>query len=148
VKSRVSCWGRYNESSNVTARATFINIDATEHAVFEYLYRDAANFKAWGQLLIEGVWTDQCQRKLDILIGDGRFVAEQVGIPALYSELYQYSGGHRTVNDHAFHEFDCFRQATDEEMLSLKPWGTVEQLLMAFEINAGRWDVRLSPHAA
>jgi hypothetical protein len=129
-------------------RAILMDIDATECAVFEYLYRDAANFKAWGQLLLKGAWTEQCQRRLDSLLGDGLFVAEQVGIPALYAELYQHSGGHRTADDHAFHEFDCVRQATDGEARLLQPWGTVEQLLTAFEKVAGRWDVRLSPNAA
>ena len=26
-----------------------------KHCVFEYLYRDAGNYKAWGELLLEGV---------------------------------------------------------------------------------------------
>jgi hypothetical protein len=122
-----------------------MNSDAGEFAVFGYLYRDASNFKAWGQLLLQGAWSEECQRELDASAGDGLFVAEQVGIPALYAQLHRYFGGHRTADDQAFHEIDCVRQATVEDVRTLQLWGTAAQLLQAFKQVGGEWDVRISP---
>ena len=32
-------------------------------SVFEYCYRDAANFKSWGQLLLEGIASELLENK-------------------------------------------------------------------------------------
>ncbi len=73
------------------------------------------------------------------------FVAEQVGVPPLYEELYSYSNG-PTVDDHAYHEFHGLRVATDSEVNSLPIWGTVLELIKRFKRERGAWDCRLTPH--
>ena len=114
--------------------------------VFEYLYRDASNYKAWGALLLTGDWTEEDTLCLvRCLDSKELFVAEQVGIPVLHAELYQYSGG-MTVDDHAFHEFSSIRPATADDMKSMAPWGSAKKLLDAFGAVKGHWDVTLSPH--
>lgn len=74
--------------------------------VFEYLYRDADNHKAFGKVAFEGavhpeLW-DSALRYLDC---GTNFIAEQVGLPSLYDQLYQWSGGAPTDADHCWHEF-------------------------------------------
>lgn len=116
--------------------------------VFEYLYRDAANYKVWGSLLLTGTITSQTQDDLkQSLDGEEFFVAEQVGIPALYDGLYGYTNG-PTADDHAFHEFSALRPATPEEIKTLTPWGSVTKLKEAFVAAKHKWDVRFSPHCA
>ena len=35
-----------------------------KHCVFEYIYRDAGNYKAWGELLLEGELDDEKTARL------------------------------------------------------------------------------------
>ena len=58
------------------------------YTVFDYLYRDASNYKAWGSLLLEGAATVfDTARVSEVLHDCDFFIAEQVGIPALYDDL-------------------------------------------------------------
>lgn len=115
--------------------------------IFEYLYRDSDNFKAFGQLLLSGEITEKHILELKSYLDcEEYFVAEQVNIPTLYSELWKYSNG-QTLSDHAFHEFSLLRAATIFEIASLKPWGAMSGLLEAFRIaNRQSWDCSLSLH--
>lgn len=75
-----------------------------EHCVFEYQYRDASNYKAWGEMLLSGVPSQNDIATLRArLESDVHFVAEQVGIPALYQQLWDFGGPN--CDDHALHEF-------------------------------------------
>jgi hypothetical protein len=56
-----------------------MNTPISDYSVFEYLYRDASNFKAWGQLLLKGLWTEECQRELEACIGDGFLSPSKLG---------------------------------------------------------------------
>jgi hypothetical protein len=99
------------------------------YSVFEYLYRDAANYKAWGQLLLSGQFTnDQIAQMLSRFDSGEFFIAEQIGIPTLHQELWQYSNG-PTSDDHAWHSFHAIRPATVEDIASNRLWGSVEKLL-------------------
>ena len=113
--------------------------------VFEYVYRDAGNFKTAGRLLLsgqdahaEGVirrcleWADQ-------------FVAEQIGVPALCEAHWESVGEDPSDLDHAFHEFLGLRPAT-REALTLSEWGSVELMVRRMQTAAGKWDVALSPN--
>lgn len=116
-----------------------------KYCVFAYRYRDAANFKVSGEVLLHG----SCSRAMTNLIRKRcdtgqHFVAEQVGIPTLYAALYQFSGG-PTADDLAFHEFECLRPATPHDLAVMRPWGALDALVARF--YAGEpWDCRLSPH--
>jgi hypothetical protein len=109
------------------------------YSVFEYLYRDASNYKSWGSVLLKGVATPlEIQGLIRSLEDASYFVAEQVRVPALCETLYALSGG-QTEDDHAFHEYVALRAATQKEVAALPVWGSVEDLLRAFRAVQGAW---------
>jgi len=116
-----------------------------EFCVFEYLYRDASNYKAWGTILLSGIPSQNNIAALRAsLESDEYFVAEQVGIPAVYKELWDLSGGPNS-DDHALHEFVALRAATKDERKSLPLLGDLSSLLKAFQAVTA-WDYSLSPN--
>ena len=113
--------------------------------VFEYMYRDGSNYKAWGSLLLSGEPTHEDTNALKECLESGEyFVAEQVGIPPVYKELWELSGG-PTDDDHALHEFVAIRTATDEERKSMPIFGELSHLLKTFQA-VSKWDYSLSPN--
>lgn len=116
-----------------------------ECCVFEYLYRDASNYKASGAILLSGVPSQSDISALRARLDSGEyFVAEQVGIPAVYKELWDLSGG-PTSDDHALHEFVALRVATDDEKKSLQLFGDLSSLLNTFQAVTA-WDYSRSPN--
>ena len=76
--------------------------------VFDYLYRDASNYKAFGSVWLTGTLTEAERTELvECLDGSEFFVAEQVGVPPLYRVLFEDGGG-PTEDDHAWHMFEGF----------------------------------------
>lgn len=74
--------------------------------VFEYLYRDADNHKAFGRVGFEGLATEaQWEAVLQIFDERTYFIAEQIGLPALSDQLFRWSGNAPTDADHCWHEF-------------------------------------------
>ena len=58
-------------------------------SVFEYLYRDAGNYKIWGSLLLEGASDADTVIKLCAKFDCGEFFnTEQLGIPSLREKLW------------------------------------------------------------
>ncbi len=129
-----------------TKKQAVIPSDALkECCVFEYLYRDASNYKAWGRLLLSGIPSQsEIETLRACLESNVYFVAEQVGIPAVYKELWDLSGG-RTSDDHALHEFVALRIASVKEGKSLPLFGALSSLLMMFQA-VSKWDYSLSPN--
>lgn len=116
-----------------------------KHCIFEYLYRDAGNYKVWGKLLLEGELNDEKTARLTSRLEDGElFIAEQIGIPTLYEELWRECQCEPSDElDHAWHEFSEIREATHEDLELLKPWGSLSALLERFE-KVDSWDLALS----
>ena len=121
----------------------------SDYCVMEYLYRDANNFKAFGEILISGKFSDTDVDELKSLLDSGEFfVAEQVNIPTLYSQLWKYSNG-PTIADQAFHEFSSIRLATENDIASLDCWGETSVLLNTFRMASQQtWDCSQSVHCA
>ncbi|MGB4912009.1 MAG: hypothetical protein WBO95_07730 [Candidatus Dechloromonas phosphoritropha] len=116
----------------------------TKFSIFDYLYRDASNYKSWGSLLLEGRATEVELEALRTGLNCGEFfIAEQVGIPPLYAELWQLSDG-PTEDDHVWHTFHELRPANAEEITGA-PWGKVTELIARF-ITVRSWDEQLSPN--
>ena len=113
--------------------------------VFEYLYRDAGNFKTWGKLLLSGEASEAEDRVRRCLEWGDQFVAEQIGVPSLCNEHWEAVGEGPSDLDHAFHEFAALRPAAKDEG-ALPVWGTVSELIDRIEKAARRWDVTLSPN--
>jgi len=98
-------------------------------SIFEYLYRDAGNWKAWGQLLLEGVPTASDISSLTASFESGEFfIAEQLGIPPLFQQFWTQYGG-PTQDDHPWHEFAGVRPATEAEISHCSYWGTMQSLV-------------------
>ncbi len=117
-----------------------------DYYVMEYMYRDANNFKAFGEILLSGIISDVDITEIKSLLDSGEFfVAEQAEIPVLYSQLWKYSNG-PTVADHAFHEFSGFRPATTNEISTMKLWGNVSTLIEKFRCIGAHWDCTQSVH--
>ena len=111
---------------------------------FDYMYRDAGNFKAFSTIVLEGCLSAADQELVRTRLDAGEyFVAEQVGVPVLYDELYQWSDG-PTVSDHCWHSFIGFRA------LSTAPEQGVPVVDAATFVSRFRsameWDGSLSPH--
>ncbi|MFA5591125.1 MAG: hypothetical protein WDA70_10535 [Lysobacteraceae bacterium] len=113
--------------------------------IFEYRYRDSGNFKTYGRLLLEGQDKEAEATIRGYLEWDDQFVAEQVGIPALYKEHWISVEDGPSDLDHAFHEFVCLRAPGPEEK-DLPTWGTLVEMIRRMRSAAQRWDVRLSPN--
>lgn len=119
--------------------------NSKEYCVFEYLYRDASNYKVWGKILVSGVLSQDDMAEMRAQLESGEyFVAEQVGIPALYKELWDLSGG-PTDDDHALHEFVALRAASENEIKLLPLFGELARLLQAFQCVT-KWNYSLSPN--
>ena len=120
-------------------------MSATSFCVFEYLYRDAGNFKAWGALLLKGTLTEaQVGEMCSKFEGGEFFIAEQIGVPPLYQELWTYSDG-PAEDDHVWHTFFALRPAEENDLVEGAPWGTVNALFTSVS-GIARWNERLSPH--
>lgn len=117
------------------------------YTVFEYLYRDASNFKAYGSILLRGDFSrDQHNELIQSLEGGDFFIAEQVRMPPLYDLLFQFDGG-PTGQDHAWHSFDRLRRETAVPQ-GITAWGDVAELVDSFTRAANDWNPRLSPNFA
>jgi hypothetical protein len=72
---------------------------------FHYLYRDASNYKKWGEVVFsnhEGLSGDAAARALrNGFSRDALFSARQVRLP----EVFSFAEYHVTPDDHCFHEF-------------------------------------------
>lgn len=125
-------------------QTSLLNDSPKEYSVFEYLYRDASNYKAWGAIILSGA---PSQNDIEIfrasLESGVYFVAEQVDIPALYQELWEFGGPN--CDDHALHEFVALRAASEDERKSLRLFGDLSSLLKTFQAVT-TWDYSLSPN--
>ena len=118
----------------------------SNYIVMEYLYRDANNFKSFGEVMLGGHLNNNDISRIETLLDSGEFfVAEQLNIPSLYSELWSYSKG-KIKADHAFHELVGFRTATEDEISLMNSWGAVDDLLIKLKVINQNWDCALSVH--
>ncbi len=78
----------------------------------DYLYRDAANFKAHATVRLSGTLTPAEIAEVFARCDSGTyFVPEQLRLPALQPALHAFSQG-ATAADHALHELVAIRPAT------------------------------------
>jgi len=119
-----------------------------DYCIFEYLYRDAGNWKTFGSLLLSGNAAEIASANIRGTLDYGNtFVAEQVGIPSLCTQHFEDCGSDGPSElDHAYHEFFALRSATQEEVNALAVFGSIGRLVENFKQVGGRWNVRLSPN--
>lgn len=112
--------------------------------IFEYLYRDAGNFKVFGCVALGGAIDAADREMIRAKLDAGEyFIAEQVGVAPLYEELYQFSHG-ATASDHSWHEFVCLREC-DALETGDAIGGTAKDFVRRFA-SVNEWDLSLSPH--
>ncbi|NMG42631.1 hypothetical protein GPA22_02640 [Aromatoleum toluvorans] len=123
-------------------------MDASDFSVFEYLYRDSGNYKAWGELLLRGNLTDREIEQMREKFSAGEyFIAEQLGVPSVAEQLWGTDGS-PNESDHTWHEFSAVRNATDQDVNTMPVWGGAKLLLERI-VSVKRWDETLScnwPH--
>jgi hypothetical protein len=82
----------------------------TDNIKFIYLYRDAGNYKTWGEVIFSGsnvLSIHGLERDIRVgLLEDGLFIASQVRIPELFPTVL-------SLDDHCYHEFHAI-EATPE----------------------------------
>jgi hypothetical protein len=84
---------------------------------FNYLYRDGANYKSWGDVVFtnpDQLSVNEVEKRLvSVFLPDKLFVASQISIP----EKFLFLERKFTKNDHCYHEFDsvelCQENSTD-----------------------------------
>lgn len=73
---------------------------------FNYLYRDGANYKSWGEVIFtnpEELLVNEVEALLlGAFLPDKLFIASQISI----LEKFLYLNGEFTKDDHCYHEFD------------------------------------------
>jgi len=121
-------------------------INSKSCCAFEYLYRDAANYKAYGRIWLKGNISKLQKYAIVGKLQDGDFfIAEQLEIPALYDELYSLSSG-PTNDDHVWHTFvDIQNYEANPLTEKITYWGKAIDLCNAFNEVVG-WDISKSPH--
>ena len=111
---------------------------------FDYMYRDAGNFKAFGTVILEGALSPADREMLRDRLEEGEyFIAEQIGVPSLYEQLYRWSDG-ATSSDHCWHEFVGFRDL-ESRPGEHPPIAEARAFITQFA-SVGEWDASLSPH--
>lgn len=115
--------------------------------VFDYLYRDAYNHKAFGKVAFGGsASSDAWERAFQKLDDGSLFIAEQIGLPALCGQLFRWSGGRPTDADHCWHEFVSVSVIEEGDLppavLRLGEAKAFVELLSCIE----EWDIWLSPN--
>lgn len=110
------------------------------HTIFEYSYRDAGGYCVYGLALLSGAFS-AADKGLIFEKLDSRqfFIPERVGLPPLQKDLYEYSGGYPTEDDHPWHEFLDLRDATSDEIGSLPTIGDFKELISKFS-DVADWE--------
>lgn len=120
------------------------NNEKSGYTIFEYAYIDGSNYKAFGELWLSGDISGDERSFIASKLDSGQFfVAEQIGIPPLYDELFKYSNG-VTPDDHGWHVFIGFRnELKSNAAMDSAVWGSVKQLLTVLK-KTGEWQPSLS----
>lgn len=97
----------------------------------EYLYRDASNYKRWGEVVFAGEATAELRERFANVLHEGEwFIAEQVRLPNVFLDDFPIND-----DDHCWHEFFAF-VSTDAEVTDAYD-RTMEQLVTEFERVCG-----------
>ena len=106
-----------------------------KYSIFEYQYRDASNYKSYGEILVEGKFLKKDINLIHSCMYDfgEYFIPEEIGIPPLQYKIWEKCKG-RNNDDHEWHSILCIREAKQDEM-QLPLWGTKKILIESFTKN-------------
>lgn len=119
--------------------------DKAEFCVFSYMYRDASNYKARGNVILRGAFDVSAHEAIKAACDQGLyFIAEQVGLDALQGDLFAYSDG-ATEDDHPWHEYTGLERVEADSVREEDVWGTLADFLEAFKAVED-WDPQLATY--
>ena len=99
------------------------------YVVFNYLYRDASNYKSWGAVLLEDDMSAHRSEELGRSLSGTNFVARQLGVRDLRADLWKWSGGLPNDDDHGWHEVSDISAATEQDFRELPVAGPLSAFL-------------------
>lgn len=116
--------------------------------IFEYLYRDAHNHKAFGQVAFAGsVGRDRWDEALASLDEGTYFIAEQIGLPPIYGKLLRWSSGVPTDADHCWHEYASNFVVEESDLPPAIPLDESVDEFVDRLAAVEHWNIWLSPNA-
>ena len=109
-----------------------------KNSKFNYLYRDASNYKQFGYVVFSGEFTEQDKILMLGNLHEGDFfIPGNVGLPSLQEKFESVS-----IDDHPWHEID-FRRGTDRSPFELtREFPTDARSVHEFaeEFAKAKWD--------
>ena len=111
---------------------------------FNYLYRDAGNYKRWGSVVFsnaeETALSSVAAHLRNTFSKENFFVAHQIRVP----EVFFYTRGNATSDDHCFHEFDKVEETLEppNDLHSR----TIREFLAEAQSKAKRGWIPFDPH--
>ncbi|WP_394275215.1 hypothetical protein [Luteococcus sp.] len=111
-----------------------------ELTTIPYMYRDAANYKQWGSIVVRGQLTDEHRVALQACLDEEQhFIPTQLGITHLGTVADWPS--FPCEDDHPWHELGL----DDAEPMRIgsfggEPFGTVDEFVTAMTTAAQHWD--------
>lgn len=110
-----------------------------EYSVFEYLYRDAGNYKTHARVLLRGCALPGDEAAIRAAVDDNTFIPARVGLPSLHEQHWRDCGSeYDSQLDHPLHEFTELRPAQSDDIKTLRPIATVAQLAARFRAIGAR----------
>jgi hypothetical protein len=114
-----------------------LELDETSpNTLFEYMYRDADNYKKTGSVVLAGRMSADQVRTLNASLSDSEFfIPGQVGLKDLQGE-FEHGGGWDEESDHVWHTIEAVKHT------SAAPTGpSVDELMEAWPKAEEEWDV-------
>ena len=114
---------------------------------FDYLYRDADNYKAFGSVAFSGeVAAEKWNKAQANLFEESCFIAEQIGVPSLCHQLFRWNGGSPTDADHCWHEFLGIKAVSEDDIGEDVPRGGSFKPFVERLSKVNAWNIFLSPN--
>jgi hypothetical protein len=111
---------------------------------FNYLYRDAGNYKKWAEVVFSNpdrLALEATTKALrDAFLQDGLFIAHQVRLPEAFFSIE----GDATSDDHCFHEFDAVEISL--EIPNDRHARSISQFIAEVKREAERGWMAFDPH--
>lgn len=127
-----------------TLNSEELNMYSAGFCVFEYLYRDAANYKLHEAILLSGDFLpSDGERIVAALLDRLYFIPEAIGLDSLQQGFSSYSET-PSEDDHVWHEFRALRPAEQDDLYRLICRGEKDALIAAIT-SVPAWEERSSP---
>ena len=111
---------------------------------FNYLYRDAGNYKEFGNVIFSNpdllTLHKLAMPLAETFSSERLFIAHQIRVP----EVFLYTQGNATSDDHCFHEFDCVEETLEGP--NDRHFRSIVEFLVEIQCEAKRGWKAFDPH--